>query len=72
MANKFKFGLLIGVVAAAVYACGGESKPAAAPEPSTEAMPAEMSDAGTDEEHTMPDGSKMSGHEHDGGMDGMK
>jgi hypothetical protein len=73
MTNKFKFGFLISVVAVAVYACGGESKPAAAPESSTEpAMPAESSDGGMDDEHAMPDGSTMSGHEHDGGMDGMK
>jgi hypothetical protein len=62
MTNKFTLGLLVAVAVIAAYACGGESKPAAAPEPTAEpAMSAESPDGGMDE-HTMPDA----------GMDGMK
>jgi hypothetical protein len=76
--TKFASGALALAVAAATTACGGSQEPAESPE-AAPAAPAEPESAppadttGTEApagEHTMPDGTKMKGHEHGDAAEG--
>jgi len=76
MSHNSRFLTLLGALtlAASMTACGGGSQtPPESPEPSTEPAEApsspEAGDAGTGDTHTMPDGTEMSGHQHDEGGD---
>jgi hypothetical protein len=73
--NRTTLALVLAMVG--LTACGGSQQPAESPEavPTTAPAPeAPASDAsGAPEgEHTMPDGTKMKGHEHGAGSDEHK
>lgn len=72
MTDDSKVRMVAALIAALVsaYACGGQQQPPAETPPSSEA-PAEpgsteSGDPGAEGEHTMPDGSTMPGHQHEG------
>lgn len=75
--NRNALALMLAMVG--LTACGGSQQPAESPEavptpPPAPAAEAPASDAsGAPEgEHTMPDGTKMKGHEHGAGSDEHK
>lgn len=73
-ASKSRGHVLAMLALAGAAACGGSQQPAESPEavpntapaPDTPANDASSAPAG---EHTMPDGTKMEGHEHGAGSD---
>lgn len=65
------WGALLALTITGLTACGGSQQPAESPEavPSTEPSPAPEGESSSapEGEHTMPDGTKMKGHEHGDG-----
>lgn len=72
VSNRIALALM--PVALGLAACGGSQQPAESPEAVPTTPPAAEAPAGDtssapEGEHTMPDGTKMKGHEHGAGSD---